>query len=269
MQGLLFSEVEVSLLMDLSARISISHLAARERRRQMLEGMCRLAGTDYGAQVVLNQDFSVASDAVEHGELPHNPLCDSAVLRIIRNHLASIPHLDEDGQPHSLLESAFFLRVPASPALEGSILSAVSLPAGNAMSLICLTNSKCSDKQAFTLRQWRIVQVAHRKLRWSCDAGFPRTPASQLFDPRRPLHGELAPRFQRVLNCLLAGHSEKSTAGKLGLSRNTIHEYVRAIYKRYKVNSRGELLAIWVAPTFYQPSLSSADESAERIPSYV
>jgi len=56
----------------------------------------------------------------------------------------------------------------------------------------------------------------------------------------------LSPRHQQTLDLLLAGDAEKQIAGKLGLSRHTVHDYVKAVYRRFGVNSRGELLALWV-----------------------
>jgi DNA-binding NarL/FixJ family response regulator len=58
--------------------------------------------------------------------------------------------------------------------------------------------------------------------------------------------GELPPRLQQTLKSLLAGDSEKQVAKKLGLSRHTVHVYVKSLYKRFGVCSRGELLARWV-----------------------
>jgi len=56
-------------------------------------------------------------------------------------------------------------------------------------------------------------------------------------DPR------LSPRERQTLQHLLAGDSEKQVAAKLGLSRHTVHIYVKMLYKHFEVNSRGELLA--------------------------
>lgn len=57
----------------------------------------------------------------------------------------------------------------------------------------------------------------------------------------------LPPRLRPVLRRLLAGDAEKQAAMKLGLSRHTVHEYTRALYRSFGVNSRGELLAKFVA----------------------
>jgi DNA-binding CsgD family transcriptional regulator len=57
------------------------------------------------------------------------------------------------------------------------------------------------------------------------------------------IHLALSPRQQQTLQHLLSGDSEKQVARKLGLSQNTIHVHVKALYRRFGVSSRGELLA--------------------------
>jgi|GEM_PF-3052795 len=56
----------------------------------------------------------------------------------------------------------------------------------------------------------------------------------------------LAPRLLRTLECLLAGDGEKQIAKNLKLSRHTVHDYVKGVYRRFNVNSRAELLALWI-----------------------
>jgi DNA-binding NarL/FixJ family response regulator len=53
----------------------------------------------------------------------------------------------------------------------------------------------------------------------------------------------LSRRLGQTFECLLAGDSEKQVAAKLGLSQHTIHVYVKALYKHFKVATRAELLA--------------------------
>jgi DNA-binding CsgD family transcriptional regulator len=52
--------------------------------------------------------------------------------------------------------------------------------------------------------------------------------------------------MEQTLRSLLGGDSEKQVAAKLGLSQHTVHVYVKALYRKYGVSSRGELLAMWV-----------------------
>lgn len=53
----------------------------------------------------------------------------------------------------------------------------------------------------------------------------------------------LPPRVRQTLRYLLEGDSEKQIAARMGLSRPTVHQYVTALYRHYRVSSRAELFA--------------------------
>jgi DNA-binding CsgD family transcriptional regulator len=53
----------------------------------------------------------------------------------------------------------------------------------------------------------------------------------------------LTPAQRRVFTYLVDGIVEKRIAALLGLSRHTVHNHVRAIYRAFEVQSRPELLA--------------------------
>ncbi|MEM7682719.1 MAG: LuxR C-terminal-related transcriptional regulator [Planctomycetota bacterium] len=57
---------------------------------------------------------------------------------------------------------------------------------------------------------------------------------------------KLPTRLRQTLSGLLAGQSEKQVAADLGLSPHTVHNYVRQLYRRFEVSSRGELLSLFV-----------------------
>jgi DNA-binding NarL/FixJ family response regulator len=56
----------------------------------------------------------------------------------------------------------------------------------------------------------------------------------------------LPPRLQQTMHSLLSGDSEKQAAAKMGVSPHTVHVYVKTLYRKYNVSSRGELLSKWV-----------------------
>ena len=63
-------------------------------------------------------------------------------------------------------------------------------------------------------------------------------------------HGDapaLPPSLRRTLDRLLLGESEKQIAEKLGISRHTVHGYIKQLYARLGVHSRAELMARWIA----------------------
>lgn len=55
----------------------------------------------------------------------------------------------------------------------------------------------------------------------------------------------LRPRHHQTLDLLLLDHDEHRIARKLGLARNTARGYVKTVYRRFGVNSRAELRALW------------------------
>jgi len=63
-----------------------------------------------------------------------------------------------------------------------------------------------------------------------------------------PNTSSLPPRLKQVLAGLLQGRSEKQLALALALSQHTVHDYAKALYRRFGVNGRTELLALWIDP---------------------
>ena len=55
-----------------------------------------------------------------------------------------------------------------------------------------------------------------------------------------------AVRLRQVLDCLLEGDSEKQVAARLGVTPPTVNQYVKAVYRHFRVNSRAELMARWI-----------------------
>jgi DNA-binding CsgD family transcriptional regulator len=53
----------------------------------------------------------------------------------------------------------------------------------------------------------------------------------------------LAPRLRQILLCLFEGDGEKQVAARLGISRHTVHEYLRRLHRAFEVSSRGDLMA--------------------------
>jgi DNA-binding CsgD family transcriptional regulator len=56
----------------------------------------------------------------------------------------------------------------------------------------------------------------------------------------------LSPTEQRILRALLSGRTEKQIAAATGQSPATLHKYVTALYKRFRVNGRPALMALWL-----------------------
>jgi DNA-binding CsgD family transcriptional regulator len=89
----------------------------------------------------------------------------------------------------------------------------------------------------FSARERALLDVSHREMVWLYRADAPSV---------RPDAAGLPPRQRQVLRLLLSGLGEKEIAARLGLSRNTVHHHVKALYRHFHVSTRSELLARWV-----------------------
>lgn len=96
--------------------------------------------------------------------------------------------------------------------------------------------------QSLPAPEGNATQVRRRLLADLC-----RLMGQQFGAPATRVPAGLPRRHAQTLERLLAGDSEKQIALHLKLSQHTVHVYVKALYKRYGVNSRGELLARFLA----------------------
>lgn len=100
----------------------------------------------------------------------------------------------------------------------------------------------------FGERERTLVQVLHEQLAVDWQSAH-RLPA-QL--------GALSPRLRQTCALLMRGLSEKEVAAELALSTHTVHQYVKELYRRFGVRSRGELHAhLGEKPARAYPRLSS------------
>lgn len=67
--------------------------------------------------------------------------------------------------------------------------------------------------------------------------------------------GHLAPRLHQALTYLLTGLSEKEIAWEMDLSPASLHQYVVEIYRHLGVQSRAELMALWLRSPLPQADL--------------
>jgi DNA-binding CsgD family transcriptional regulator len=116
--------------------------------------------------------------------------------------------------------------------IEDTLLSARATGAGSVRALVL---KRSWGERPFDERERDLVQLVHSSCPW-------------LFAP--PTHSAgpaaadaLSPREHETYCLLLTGAPEKHIAGRLGVSRHTAHDHVKAVYKKLGVTSRAELMA--------------------------
>jgi DNA-binding NarL/FixJ family response regulator len=118
--------------------------------------------------------------------------------------------------------------------IDHCVVSPLELTAGGWFS--CIIPHRATGEREFAPRHRRLLHLFHEEL------GRPIGPVLvSAGDPHSPTR--LPARVQETLDCLLDGDSEKQAAARMGLSRETVHQYVKALYRHYRVASRAELLA--------------------------
>jgi DNA-binding CsgD family transcriptional regulator len=105
--------------------------------------------------------------------------------------------------------------------------------ADNVVNVISL--HRAPGEREFSSRERRLVSFFHEEL-------GPLI-GHALMSATEPSPDKLSPRLRQALACLLEGDSEKQLAARLALSHATAHQYVTALYRRFGVTSRGQLLA--------------------------
>jgi len=117
--------------------------------------------------------------------------------------------------------------------LDHCVGSIVALPGGR-FDLIAL--HRAAGGPDFTPREIELIRLFHAEV--GDLIGPVLVPSDDEYSPAR-----LPPRVREALGYLLDGDSEKQVAARMGLSRDTVHQYVTALYRHYRVTSRAELLA--------------------------
>jgi DNA-binding CsgD family transcriptional regulator len=147
-------------------------------------------------------------------------------------------------QPQTFLRQDFI-----SPAIWDSIKAAWN-GAGFGHFIICIypLNADFASGIAFHRRfgrpdfcerQRMIVQTVFHQVDWLHRDGCDVPAGASVL--------QLSPRERQVLICLLSGNSRKEIAKKLDLSEHTINDYVKQIHTHFNVNSRSELLSLFIS----------------------
>lgn len=244
---------DLRLLLRLSNRLHALPLDRVVRTRAFLEAMCELADADVAICSQLN-DFGPDAPipthvwGVDHGFKEEERGAFFASLRDVKANMH--PVIDATRKYHDrptafrredlLSDEAWygcdFFKLYATPAGVDHIISPVfPLPGGN--SVIGTGVMRRHGRPRFSVRDQMLVFALNAELGWFYDS---IAATDRRLAPETP---PLRPRLVRALEHLLAGQSEKEVARTIGVTRETVHQYVKEIYKHYGVRSRAELLA--------------------------
>ena len=131
--------------------------------------------------------------------------------------------------------SAYYRDWHAPTGADGLLYCWFARSSGDATGLVLVRGPREPD---YTGRQRALVGLAARLV-------APQV-GGRLAGFADPSPAALPPRARQVLRCLLEGDSDKQVAARLGLSRLTVNQYTKHLYRHFRVQSRSELLARWL-----------------------
>jgi DNA-binding CsgD family transcriptional regulator len=225
--------------------------------RHMFAGLCELIGARAAGGGEARKPRSAgAPEAVHHVDAGYEPWEQDLFAAFLRTYgldrhpvtIASVGWLTARPQPGRLTVRTRREFIPDRQwygsfayndyhrvvRMDHCLFSVLELAADGRYSSIVL--SRATGERDFAPRHRHQLRLFHEEL--GRLIGPVLVSAS---DPFSPTH--LPPRVRETLRCLLEGDGEKQAAARMGLSKETVHQYVKTLYRHYRVASRAELLA--------------------------
>jgi DNA-binding CsgD family transcriptional regulator len=235
------------------------------RTTHMLENLCGIVGAKGSTSFFARHNFVKRRRKITVLSGLSTGLEDKASQEVLMHYMQTMLPTDPLGEPlysapgrqvtmgreqmmnrNQWHDSAHFNEVRRGIGIDDCVATRIVLGRGNHVLTFCL--HRASADRPFTRRQWEVLDLFHSEM-------------YRLLDVRsaRPME-DLSPRTRQVLQCILAGDSAKQIAAKLNLSVYTVQDYIKALYERFNVSGRGELLAC-----FTNPGAQNEDERALAI----
>ena len=246
---------------------------SEQRRRHLLDGVRRLVGGQSSLMFLLGARaargpltdgpvfMTAAMDPAQHAAfehlIRHNPPPRNPIVPLLlRNRTPLITqHRRHVAPERTWYHSDFYNEFQRPKGLDDVLYAKLPVPGGRELALAVFREA---TDEPFGDRECRLVDLFHEEAGrlYGIDApvpvhaALPRPSTAQVSLPDAPAPDSrlaaLPPRLRPVLAHLLDGHGEKQVAAELGLSRHTVHEYVKVLYRKLAVSSRGELMAQFV-----------------------
>jgi DNA-binding CsgD family transcriptional regulator len=222
------------------------------RKRRLLEGLRRLIEADHASAVVaafsghdgrrgakpavISLVHAGAADTAPVGHPEHDGLPWAAYRGLRRRPDRRTREKSADRLPPDYCTAARASRPAQRGAAGGGDRVHSFLPQADDRLVACLTVARAPGSPRFSPRERSMVCALHAEAEWVYRAELVRV---------SPATRGLSPRQLDALRHLLTGKSEKQIAADLGVSYNTLHHYVKALYRHFGVTSRIEMLARW------------------------
>lgn len=253
--SLAWNRSDVAGLLRLLNRLHTTPASEAPRPRLLLQGACELLGAPLGLALIgMPENGAWRADAAVHihgrdahsvrplvaSFIGHQP-ADPALRKLLKKLQRRTEQSPLTAARADLIKNDAWYNgghvreVRRALRIDDALYSACRLASGQ---VACVTLCReWDDRRKFNRRDRQTLHLLHEHTAWVHNDEH--SPASFESLP-------LSPREKQTLWKLLAGRGEKQIAAEMRLSRNTVHHYVKSIYRHFGVSSRAELLARWM-----------------------
>jgi DNA-binding CsgD family transcriptional regulator len=190
------------------------------------------------AALGVQNDESMRSDfarCVEEGGHWLLPEFNRLGMQIVLEGQASCRYSDLPGGLERYHRSEFYQRYLRPSGTGDMLIAGQRQVDGGVITLVLLRGR--SDRH-FSSRDEAVVRLLNM--------GIGEVVGTRLVTSSQFGRHRLSPRLRQTLTLLLSGLREKEIAAKLDLHPTTVHDYVRAVYRAYRVHGRAELMALFL-----------------------
>jgi DNA-binding CsgD family transcriptional regulator len=241
-------EHDVRGMVRLLGEVAANHDSHAAKKRLLMEGLCRLVGADYwvwsvsashgqdGRPAYMNalnggfepDQFGWLMNAVDHPDMKALIAPFVAELAEKRTHLTRRLYqtYPEEAWPTEAVVNLW------KEAGIGAIM--LSFRPLDEKQLSAITLYRRLGRPLFDAREARIAHIVLTEV--------PQLHAEGWSQDRGATLPGLAPRPRTVLNLLLQGLSRKEIATSIGITEGTVNDYVKVVYKRFRVQSQSQLM---------------------------
>ena len=245
-------ETDVRAIVRLLGNVIAARGNFSGKRRILMDGLCRLVNADSWAWCMAEFDpekppsfigfehggfdeerfahYIEAMNHPGHGEITHR---SSVELKEKNTHLTrTLRQID----PEMAFENSAIFSAWAKANIGAIILSQRPMVGGGVSGIAVY---RAVGEPQFDEREAKITHIILSEVPWLHFTAFPDQASRDIT--------RLYPRHRTVLNLLGDGWPRKKIAAQLGISENTVHGYVKDIYRHFGVHSQSELLARFTA----------------------
>lgn len=218
------------------------------KKNHVMAGLCRIIEANcwatslacrYGTEPVpvyvgfshggFSEDhFSKFLVALEHPDMPE---LNAALMNEFRHRRTHLTRLREQIDLDNRFTRSAAFPLWTAAGIEQVIMSIY--PLDPVSESICAVY-RPPGSPPFTVRESRIVHIILSEVPWLHALGWP--------EDRGVTVPRLTQRQRLVLNLMLEGQSRKIIADHMSISIHTVGEYIKAVYRHFKVQSQAELI---------------------------